>query len=55
LQPAITPAALAVNEAAPDISNQVWLLVLSGVTVINLQGDNPHDCLRDTITHLNRY
>jgi hypothetical protein len=26
------------------------LLVLSGVTIINLQGSNPHDWLRETIT-----
>ena len=35
----IMPAARAVNEAAPaNISRQRWLLVISGVTVINMQG-----------------
>jgi hypothetical protein len=35
----ITPAARAVGEAAPkSISDQEWLLVLSGVGVVNMQG-----------------
>ena len=35
----ITPAALAVNQAPPKtISDQEFLLVLSGVAIINLQG-----------------
>jgi len=47
----ITPAALAVNQAKPtSISDQVWLLVLSGVGIINLQGNNADDWLRETIT-----
>jgi hypothetical protein len=49
----ITPAALAVNEPKPQsISNQNWLLVLSGVTIINLQGNLASDWLRQTITIL---
>jgi hypothetical protein len=35
----ITPAARAVNEAPPgNISRQKWLLVLSGVGIVNMQG-----------------
>jgi len=46
----IMPAARAVNEAAPaNISRQRWLLVISGVTVINMQGRTSDDWLRDDI------
>jgi hypothetical protein len=49
----ITPAALAVNEPKPPgIGAQKWLLVLSGVTIINLQGNVASDWLRQTITIL---
>lgn len=44
----ITPAALAVNEAPPrSITEQKWLLVLSGVANINLKG-NSSQWLRET-------
>jgi len=44
----ITPAARAVNEAAPaSISGQKWLLVLSGVGLINMKGQTSVDWLRD--------
>ena len=47
----ITPAALAVNEAKPkSISDQKWLLVLTGVGILNLQGNNVHDWRRETLT-----
>lgn len=47
----ITPAALAVNETKPaSISNQKWLLVLSGVTIVNVQGTLPSDWFRETLT-----
>ena len=47
----ITPAALAVNQAPPKtISDQEFLLVLSGVVIINLQGTLPDDWLQQTIT-----
>ena len=37
----ITPAALAVGESAPaTITDQKWLLILSGVVSANLKGDN---------------
>jgi hypothetical protein len=46
----ITPAAAAVNEAPPStISDQTWLVVLTGVAVVDLQGDNPHDWRRETL------
>lgn len=57
----ITPAALALNEAPPrNISDQLWMLVLSGVAITNdvsqkptaqgIQGNNPHDWRRLTVT-----
>ena len=46
----IMPAARAVNEAAPaNISRQRWLLVMSGVAVVNMQGKTSDDWLRDEI------
>ena len=40
----IMPAARAVNEAAPaNISRQRWLLVMSGVAVVNMQGKTSDD------------
>lgn len=47
----IAPAALAVNEAAPaNISGQKWLLTLTGVGVLDLQGNNVDDWRRETLT-----
>ena len=47
----ITPAALAVNEAKPaSISEQEFLLILSGVAIVNVQGTLPADWFRETIT-----
>jgi hypothetical protein len=44
----ITPAARAVGEAAPrSVKDQEWLLVLSGVGVVNLQGKD--DWLTDEV------
>jgi hypothetical protein len=46
----ITPAARAVNESAPtSISNQKWLLVLSGVGLVNMRGEPSGDWLRDEV------
>src|SRR5215475_560449 len=47
----ITPAALAVGESPPrTILDQKWLLVLSGVVVVNKQGNSNTDWLRETVT-----
>jgi hypothetical protein len=47
----ITPAALAVDERqSANIALQHWLLVLSGVCIIDLHGNNPDDWRRETIT-----
>jgi hypothetical protein len=46
----ITPAARAVGEAAPaSIGHQKWLLVLSGVAIVNMKGSTATDWLRDTV------
>jgi len=46
----ITPAPSAVHEAPPaSISNQKWLLVLSGVALVNLQGLASGDWHRDQV------
>ncbi len=54
----ITPAPLAVNESPPGtISDQKWMLVLTGVVITNEQwpdrqgihGNNPHDWRRLTV------
>lgn len=46
----ITPAARAVNEAPPDsISDQAWLLVLSGVAIVNLEATTADDWLADEV------
>ena len=46
----ITPAALAVNETTPStISDQKWLLVLTGVGIIDLRGNNASDWRRETL------
>jgi hypothetical protein len=46
----ITPAALAVNETRPaSISAQKWLLVLSGVGIINMQGETANDWRHDSV------
>jgi murein DD-endopeptidase MepM/ murein hydrolase activator NlpD/tetratricopeptide (TPR) repeat protein len=48
----ITPAALAVNESPPrSISDQKWMLVLSGVAHLNLKG-NGSEWLRETVSLL---
>ena len=47
----ITPAALAVNEAQPSsISDQKWLLVLTGVGLVDLQGNNVNDWRRENLS-----
>ena len=46
----ITPAALAVDEAAPrNISGQKWLLVLSGVAITDFKGNSPAHWLPETL------
>jgi hypothetical protein len=46
----ITPAALAVDEAAPrNISGQKWLLVLSGVAITDFKGNSPAAWLAETL------
>jgi hypothetical protein len=46
----ITPAARAVNEAAPkNVSGQKWLLVLSGVGIVNMKGKTSDDWLHDEV------
>ena len=45
----ITPAALAVNEPPPArVSDQKFLLVLTGVCSLGLKGNQPHDWRRET-------
>ena len=46
----ITPEALAVNEAKPSVGAQKFILVLTGVGVINLKGSLPHDWRRETMS-----
>jgi hypothetical protein len=47
----ITPAALAANEPkAASISLQKWQVVLTGVGVIDFQGNNVDDWRRDTLS-----
>ena len=46
----ITPAALGPGQTAPRPAAQTWLVVLSGVVIINLQGANANDWLRGTVT-----
>ena len=46
----ITPAAHAANEPPPrSISNQKWLLVLSGVGIVNMKGKTADDWLHDQV------
>jgi hypothetical protein len=46
----ITPVAVGVGQTPPTLANQDWLLVLSGVAIINLPGNNPNDWRRETLT-----
>jgi len=47
---AITPVPFAIGETVPtDIRLQRWQLVLTGVMVVDFQGNNPHDWNRDTL------
>jgi hypothetical protein len=49
----ITPAALAVGEPRPaSIHDQKWLLVLSGVVIADLKGDNSGDWNRETVSFM---
>jgi hypothetical protein len=54
----ITPAPLAVNEVPPTISEQRWVVGLTGVVITNERGgvgipsDNPHDWRRLTLPHI---
>lgn len=46
----ITPAALAVNEARPStISDQTWLIVFTGVGILDLKGNNANDWRRENL------
>jgi hypothetical protein len=47
----ITPAASAVNEAPPaKIKDQKWLLVLSGVAIVDLEGNSGLQWRRETVS-----
>jgi hypothetical protein len=47
---AITPVALAVNEAKPaSIKNQKWQVVLTGVGIVDFTGNNADDWRRETL------
>ncbi len=49
----ITPAALAVGEIPPtSISDQKWLLVLSGVVISNLKGDETGNWNQQTVSFI---
>jgi hypothetical protein len=49
----VAPVALAVGQTPPSsIASQKWQLTLTGVAVIDFQGDNPHDWTRATLTIL---
>jgi hypothetical protein len=49
----ITPAALAVGQTHPrDIRDQKWVLVLSGVVIANLKGDNSGDWNHQTVSFI---
>jgi hypothetical protein len=46
----ITPAALAVNDPPPsDVHAQKWLLTLSGVAIVNLEGNSTSEWLHATL------
>lgn len=46
----ITPAATAAGESAPDrIEDQTWLLVLSGVAIVDLKGVTASEWRRETV------
>ena len=45
----VTPVALAVNQGAPSITDQLWQIVFTGVLIIDFYGNNPHDWRRETI------
>jgi hypothetical protein len=47
----ITPAARAVNEPAPaSIKDQKWVLVLSGVAIVNMEGKTSDDWRHDEVS-----
>lgn len=47
---AVTPVALAVNEASPaSINDQKWQFVLTGVAIVDFIGNNANDWRRDTL------
>jgi hypothetical protein len=49
----ITPATAAVGETPPaNIHDQRWLLILSGVVIADLKGDNSGDWNRETVTFM---
>ena len=46
----ITPAALAVNETRPStISDQTWVVVFTGVGILDLRGNNANDWFREIL------
>ena len=51
----ITPEALAVNEAKPSITAQKFILELTGVAIIDLKGNLPHDWRRETVNVIPDY
>jgi hypothetical protein len=49
----ITPTAAAVGETpTANIHNQKWLLILSGVVIADLKGDNSGDWTRETVSFM---
>jgi hypothetical protein len=49
----ICPAALATHEAPPQsIRDQKWLIILTGVLLIDLAGNNDNDWRRETVSFL---
>ncbi len=46
----ITPASPAANQPAPTVQNQKWVLVLSGVAIIDLKGLSSSQWLNETIS-----
>lgn len=46
----ILPVPVGVGQSSPAPADQDFLLVLSGVVIVNMQGDNPDDWRRTTIT-----
>jgi hypothetical protein len=46
----ITPAALSVNESEPSVQDQKFLLVLSGVVIVDIKGNSGAQWRRETVS-----